>query len=362
MSAAALLAAPDVPLVPPDGVLPDGAAGAASVPHKCVVSGLDSSILTGNAPCTFKITAHSADGSQRDKGGDAFFVHVRGAERVRARVADKGDGTYEISWKPTISGKYKIAVSLFGVALKGSPFVVLVNDPLPHPPKCEARGDALHRITARMPSSFEIRYRDRAGLVTPAIELDVYVVPVPYDLPSPVEHTAWDIATQASDGGAAPIRVAKAEGDGDEHSFTRAVRPPLKLKPKPMAAVASEKASQRSGGTMTPKAAGNKRGTARSSKDDIDEEDTAVGSPGGDEAEEEAEEEAAEEEADELISLKDNVSRRQRAFPIQVGSHPLRARKRPERGSDPLGVQLEPEQLATVLEEHISSDGLNVQA
>jgi len=171
------------------------------VPGHCTVSGMfgDQSKPTIHQRSTFTITAKDANDTQLEGGGDAFFVHIRGADRARARVADNHDGTYTVAWKPTISGKYKICVSLFGEALKGSPFEVTVDGPVPHPSRCEVRGEALFRTTARVPSTFEISFRDRAGNTAHAVELDVYVVPVPDGLSSPVQHSAWDVATQASD-------------------------------------------------------------------------------------------------------------------------------------------------------------------
>ena len=135
------------------------------VPGHCTVSGMfgDQSKPTIHQRSTFTITAKDANDTQLEGGGDAFFVHIRGADRARARVADNHDGTYTVAWKPTISGKYKICVSLFGEALKGSPFEVTVDGPVPHPSRCEVRGEALFRTTARVPSTFEISFRDRAG-------------------------------------------------------------------------------------------------------------------------------------------------------------------------------------------------------
>ena len=37
---------------------------------------------------TFTVTAHDFDGQPRTEGGDTFFVAIRGASRVRAKVTD----------------------------------------------------------------------------------------------------------------------------------------------------------------------------------------------------------------------------------------------------------------------------------
>ena len=140
---------------------------------------------------------------------------------MRARITDQGDGTYAVRWSPNVSGKFKVAVSLFGNPIRGSPFHVDVVDPAPHAPMCQVRGDALHSVTARMPSTFEIRFRDRADRVAPAIDLDVFVVPVPEVLsaPSVVIHNAWDVATQ-------PISklVAQPASKDDSSSYRKKKR------------------------------------------------------------------------------------------------------------------------------------------
>ena len=338
------------------------------VPGHCTVSGMfgDQSKPTIHQRSTFTITAKDANDTQLEGGGDAFFVHIRGADRARARVADNHDGTYTVAWKPTISGKYKICVSLFGEALKGSPFEVTVDGPVPHPSRCEVRGEALFRTTARVPSTFEISFRDRAGNTAHAVELDVYAYPVPDGLSSPVQHSAWDVATQASDMRFLSKNKANREDSGDGKGGsggTAAIKGGKVTKgagsPKGGSSSGSRPGSptgEDAQAAAAPKttAKGAVKDAAASTRKQI-----AKGSPRS--PMEETEEEA-EEAAQELISLKDGVSRRRRAFPIQVGRHPLHARRQPEPGSDPLGVQLEPEQLATVLEEHISSDGLTVYA
>lgn len=82
----------------------------------------------------FRIHAFREGGARSKAGGDAFFVAIRGASRVRARVVDQQDGTYEVTWKPLVSGPYSIAVSLFGVSLPGSPYYCHVDDPSPYAP------------------------------------------------------------------------------------------------------------------------------------------------------------------------------------------------------------------------------------
>ena len=147
----------------------------------CTIVGLDDvgKGIRVNAQHEFTIQARTANGELHDAGGDGFFVAIRGTARVRARVSDMDDGTYHVSWKPPLSGKYNIAISLFGVPLNGSPFAVSVHGKDPYALKCEVRGDALTKAVARATSTFEVRYRDKTGGIAQPVELDVFVEPVP---------------------------------------------------------------------------------------------------------------------------------------------------------------------------------------
>ena len=101
------------------------------------VSGIDSGVFTSRRASKFVIEAHDQSGVRIVKGGDSFFIAIRGASRARARVTDNEDGSYSCEWTPSVSGDYYIAVSLFGVPFKGSPFIARVDGPEPYAPKCE---------------------------------------------------------------------------------------------------------------------------------------------------------------------------------------------------------------------------------
>ena len=111
-------------------------------------------------------------------GGECFFVAIRGVATVRARVEDRGDGDYVVTWRPPQSGRYCIAVSHnFGTPLPGSPFVVNAITPEPCPSECQLRGEALTSGVAREPLTFQIAFRDKMGYTTHALDLDVFVEP-----------------------------------------------------------------------------------------------------------------------------------------------------------------------------------------
>ena len=103
---------------------------------------------------TFDIEAYDQNGDKRPVGGDPFSVSVRGAAPVYAKVADNGDGTYRVEYKPSTSGAYSIAITLHGVPMHGSPFPLTVLVPRADASRCNVKGDALRQTVARQASSF----------------------------------------------------------------------------------------------------------------------------------------------------------------------------------------------------------------
>ena len=154
-----------------------------TVAEMCRIKGKGLSEATVRQASYFWVEACDAQGRKRTEGGDAFFVHVRGPSTVRARVTDNQDGSYLVVWKPSVSGSYVIAVSLFGEPIPGTPLTCHAATAMPCPSKCMVRGDALHRAISRQTHTFEILFRDRHGQTTQAVDLDVFVEPVAPDSP-----------------------------------------------------------------------------------------------------------------------------------------------------------------------------------
>ena len=98
-----------------------------SSPAKSKVLGLKAK-HTVKLQAKFEINGITEAGERCTTGGEAFFVAIRGVDRIRARITDHEDGSYSVTWTPTTSGVYSIAVSLFGFSLEGSPFSVRVID------------------------------------------------------------------------------------------------------------------------------------------------------------------------------------------------------------------------------------------
>ncbi len=159
------------------GLLPERPFDTCAV--ECKVLGKGISEAATRLSAEFIIDAYDFTGRKRSVGGDAFFVAIRGASRVRARIEDRGDGSYRVEWKPPQSGSYAIAVSYFGVPLPGSPFRLHATEPIAFAPNCIVRGDALTMAVARQQQTFYVHFKDRLGNQAHAVDLDVYVEPMP---------------------------------------------------------------------------------------------------------------------------------------------------------------------------------------
>lgn len=154
-----------------------------SVYYTATGEGLDR--VTAREPARFNINAYDADGNEMLIGDVPIFVQVRGVSRVRARVVagGKNDTFMTIEWKPTCSGQYHIVVSRLGVPFPGSPFNPIANDPEPSAAQCVVRGEALTHAVSREMNKFELEFKDKLGFVTHAVDLDVFVEPVPPNSP-----------------------------------------------------------------------------------------------------------------------------------------------------------------------------------
>ena len=141
----------------------------------CKASGRGLHLAITRKENSFTIHAFDAENKPRDTGGDPFMVAIRGKDMVRARVHDNNDGTYTVRYKTYVSGTYAVSLSLHGVALPGSPFLLKVLGEMPDPKRCRVKGAGLRKAVAREPSCFEIEFLDAFGAITHAEELDCFV-------------------------------------------------------------------------------------------------------------------------------------------------------------------------------------------
>ena len=98
------------------------------------------------------------------RGGAPFIASVHGPAACRTELRDLLDGRYELRVAtPAISGDFRVAVTLHGRAIGGSPHALTVLAPIAHYQHIEARGPALELATAGELASFELIAHDAHG-------------------------------------------------------------------------------------------------------------------------------------------------------------------------------------------------------
>ena len=163
---------------------PPSPPGPSRTPAKLCLSGSDLGKATVREKCAFTIEAvDAATGKRMSRGGEPFFVSIRGVANVRARIVDHDNGTYSVSWQPPQSGKYSVLVSQFGVPIQGCPFAVEAAPPEPSPLHSTVRGEALTTAHSQQTHTFDVSFRDQLGAVTQAVDLDVFIEPAPLASP-----------------------------------------------------------------------------------------------------------------------------------------------------------------------------------
>jgi filamin len=115
-------------------------------------------------PATFVIHAVDVDGQPIKTGGDPFAVSVAGPHNtsVEPSITDNGDGTYNVSYTPTVPGDYHVNVFLFDKPIKDTPKAVHFK-PSASPEKTEVHGPGLKGGQAEKPATFKIIARDPEG-------------------------------------------------------------------------------------------------------------------------------------------------------------------------------------------------------
>ena len=84
-----------------------------------------------------------------------------------ASLVDHGDGSYTATYKSRFSGDYRLAVTLGGEHLLGSPFAVVVVPGACSGTHSVAEGTGLANATARVPVEFYIHARDEDATKIP---------------------------------------------------------------------------------------------------------------------------------------------------------------------------------------------------
>ena len=295
---------------------------------KCQVRGDGLQEATVRAASYFWIETFDQKGVKRTSGGDVFFVAIRGPSQSRARVTDNEDGTYLVVWKPHVSGVYTVAVSLFGELLPGAPFVVHATTTTPCATKCTVRGEALNVAVSRAPQKFEVLFKDRMNQISQAVDLDVFVEPIP-----PTSPRSRALAIKTADIKAAEEKAAlekEKEGSSKEKDMSKKVKVDKRAAKagKGAAAAASASASAFTAVAASAPAA----------------EDEAIVSASGVLVE------------GDLLDSKSNEVVRTRTMRVQVNDKPLIVRSAYDKNSEQIGVLL-PGQVVTVVEERVAEGG-----
>ncbi len=83
----------------------------------------------GVAGHSVAITVKAVDTSGKPvkSGGDRVVVAVNGANRARPAVTDVGNGTYTGTYTPNAAGTDRLAITLNGVPVQGSPFTITIG-------------------------------------------------------------------------------------------------------------------------------------------------------------------------------------------------------------------------------------------
>ena len=294
----------------------DSGKGPETSPEHCRLTGDGLRAATVRQPAYFLIQAVDANGKRRHEGGDKFNVSIRGMSQTRARITDNNDGTYLVIWKPHVSGIYSISVALNGTTLPNTPFTCSALPTLPCPQNCVVRGEHLTSAVSRATHHFEVLFKDKLNQVAHAVDLDVYVEPVP-QTSARYKHfpKAQDEATKAAAEAEAAAKAKEEE----------------KLKKK------KDK----------------KEGKGKGSKSDKDEAATPV----------KAVVVAAQVVDARIVSAaygtpdgKSDVQTRYRLMRIRIGQKPLIVRGEYGMESEVIG-RLLPGQMVTILEERVTDEG-----
>lgn len=94
--------------------------------RKCEAFGDHTRAGAVRAPASFVILARDAHGNRRTTGGERFVVSFRGPCNPIARVHDRGDGTYRVTYVAAVSGACMMSVTLNKQPIQGSPFQLKV--------------------------------------------------------------------------------------------------------------------------------------------------------------------------------------------------------------------------------------------
>ncbi len=116
-------------------------------PKHCLVYGPGIGTCIARELTTFVIESYDAEGTKQESdercSKDDFAVHVRmvrGGAQLLCRIVPHGNGSYTVGFKPILSGKYIVTITLGGEPVKDSPYHCTVAPPRPESGQCLIQG------------------------------------------------------------------------------------------------------------------------------------------------------------------------------------------------------------------------------
>ncbi|XP_065067168.1 filamin-A-like isoform X4 [Rhopilema esculentum] len=99
-----------------------------------------------------------------DAGSGALALSIDGPAKVKMNCMEQDDGTYKVTYRPTIAGSYEISIRFAGQHIPGSAYKVIIAASedaidaanIPDASKCTSRGDGLKRAYINEVASFTV--------------------------------------------------------------------------------------------------------------------------------------------------------------------------------------------------------------
>jgi filamin len=148
-----------------------------------------------NQPASFTIDT-------REAGEGNISLAVEGPSKAEIECNDKGDGTCEVTYYPTLDGRYEVVIKFAEVLIPNSPFTVRIVRPPPDASKVEVSGAGLEFPKVGQLNSFVVDASAAGGrgmlevgvfgAYVPAEEVNIkhtgnYVFDIGYDIREPGE-------------------------------------------------------------------------------------------------------------------------------------------------------------------------------
>ena len=114
--------------------------GASRAGHSYVVNGASCRALqvaVAGEQGTFRVQTADEFGNDCDVGGKQVCVELLNDDgRVKGAVKDNGDGTYDVGYAVTLAGLFELTISVDGVGVPSSPFLLRVAPAILSPQHC----------------------------------------------------------------------------------------------------------------------------------------------------------------------------------------------------------------------------------